>query len=154
MADLSGLPYFPLEFDKAGGIADPAQLDACRSHIASGTAVDLVVISHGWNNDMAEAEALYRDLFANVAAVLGGAGSARGLAVLGVLWPSKKFAEAALVPGRGANAAGLSQAGPDEALLAEQLDDLAGIFDHANPAAIKAAKECIGRLEELPQGAP
>ena len=30
---------------------------------------DLVVISHGWNNDMDEARALYRELFASIDAV-------------------------------------------------------------------------------------
>ena len=45
-----------------------------------------------WNNTQEAAESLYKDLFTNMAAVapelLG-----RKLAILGVIWPSKKFTE-------------------------------------------------------------
>ena len=71
---------------------------------------DLVVVAHGWNNDMADARALYRDLLANVRRALD-RGRAPGLAgrriaVLGVLWPSKKFADEDLIPGGGASLGG------------------------------------------------
>ncbi len=151
MSDLSGIPYFPLELDKAGKVIDVAQVDAFSSQVAGATSTDLIVISHGWNNDIAEAEVLYRDLFANVAAALGDIGAGKDLAVLGVLWPSKKFAEATLIPGHGAAAASFSQAGPDETQLARRLDDLAGTLDRPDPMRAEAAKMCIGKLEDSPK---
>ena len=65
---------------------------------------DLFVVAHGWNNDLDEARALYRGLFGNVRRTLdeGGAPALAGrkIAVLGVLWPSKSFAEKDLIRGR------------------------------------------------------
>src|SRR6185295_13819924 len=65
---------------------------------------DLFVISHGWNNDSAEAQELYEELFANLAAQMPShaALTDRKFAVVGIFWPSKKFADNELIPSGGA----------------------------------------------------
>jgi hypothetical protein len=129
MAELSGFPFFPVEFDKEGHMHDAAQLAALEAYLAQGGTTDLVVISHGWNNDMADAQGLYEKFLASAQTLLqagkvpGLAG--RKLAVFGVLWPSKKFADKELIPSGAAGAQ--STAELDD--LRSKLQDLHGVFD-------------------------
>ena len=87
MNDIAGIPYFEAEFDKKGALDSPAPL-------LPASVTDLFVVSHGWNNRRTRREALYQELFTNFMAV----GDARDLAgrsqaIVGVIWPSKKFDE-------------------------------------------------------------
>src|SRR5690242_15937504 len=87
MGDINGIPFQKVHFDKSGQrLDDPV--------VPAGT-TDLVVVSHGWNNDEQEAEALYTKLFRNLADVTrqDAAFGARKVAVIGVIWPSKRFDE-------------------------------------------------------------
>jgi hypothetical protein len=54
------LPHFPVEFTKSGQVFDPTQIDTLLNNVSAFT--DLFVVSHGWNNDMADATALYDHL--------------------------------------------------------------------------------------------
>ncbi len=67
-------PYFPLEFTKDGAINKADQLaalvDALTKPTGNQVVTDLLVLSHGWNDDMAEAEALYTTIGDHIAAVL------------------------------------------------------------------------------------
>ena len=121
MADVSGFPYFEVQFTKKGNLFEPAEKQAVMA--AVGGLDELFVVAHGWNNDIAEARALYRALFANVRRALDN-GRAPGLAgrrigVLGVLWPSKRFADEDLIPGGGASLGGAI----DDDTLAEQIEN-------------------------------
>jgi hypothetical protein len=119
------LPMFEVEFDKKGRIFDPAQVDAAVAGLRGGGFSDLFVISHGWNNDMADARDLYKRFFAAVESVRAGGvpnlGS-RKLAILAIFWPSKKFTDEELIPGGGA--VGAASGELDEAVLIQQLEDL------------------------------
>jgi hypothetical protein len=84
MSDIAGIPYLIARFDKDGTPQNEVTLP-------QGTA-DLFVISHGWNNTQEDAENLYKDLFKNLAAIAPELLS-RKLAIIGVIWPSKKFTE-------------------------------------------------------------
>ncbi len=127
--NLSGFRYRELLIDRSGDLVDPGQVDGIRAMLAGG-ATDLVVLSHGWNNDEREAF----DLYANLAAVLKkgidrrpSAWQHRRVCLLGVFWPSKKFADSDLIPG-GAAALDSPEDALREALLA-RLTDLKGVFD-------------------------
>ena len=48
------IPAFEIEFNKEGNEVDPHQLDAAIAGIKAAAATDLLVISHGWNNDIAD----------------------------------------------------------------------------------------------------
>lgn len=150
MGALSGFPYFEIEFDKDGAASDPAQSKALKAALQPGDTTDLIVISHGWNNDMAEARRLYEKFFASFrkrvdAGMPGIAG--RKFAVAAVLWPSKKFADQELIP---SGAAGLGAGVPDKAIL-EQLNALQGFFGGKNAdASLQKAKALVPKLENSP----
>jgi thioesterase domain-containing protein len=99
--------HFPVEFTKSGQIFDPTQVDALLHRLPAFT--DLFVVSHGWNNDMADATALYDNLFQSLSQVLGAEVVAdldgRRFGVVRIFWPSKKFTTEALIPGGGAASA-------------------------------------------------
>ncbi|HTE47134.1 MAG TPA: hypothetical protein VK636_17935 [Gemmatimonadaceae bacterium] len=107
MPDIAGVPYFELEFDKDVKLVHPEQQKAILDALdGDSVPTDLVVMSHGWNNDMGEARQLYGEFFKNYVAdrMSDGTIPARRLAIVGVLWPSKKFAEHDLIPGGAASA--------------------------------------------------
>src|SRR5258706_9094732 len=103
--------YFEVEFTKDGDIAQRQQVDDLIHFLyATGTTTDLFVISHGWNNDMNDARQLYVTFFGFLKAQLGSGKFAnlkqRKFTVLGILWPSKKFADQDLIPGSATGDAG------------------------------------------------
>jgi len=107
---------FEIEFTRDGLVFDEAQVTQLLD--AAHGLTDLLVLSHGWNNDKAEASGLYDTLCANLAKVVAAnvvpdlAG--REFGVLRIFWPSKRFADADLIPGGGAASANIEN---DEALL-------------------------------------
>ena len=151
MADLAGFPFFELQVDKSGQLVDPAEAQRAVDSLAQGGASDLFVFSHGWNNDIAEARELYKNFFGGVAALLRDGTppvAPRSFAVLGVFWPSKKFADEALIPGHAATTAGSPIT---TALLQKKIDDLKGAFD--NPDAdtlLDQASALLPKLQNSP----
>src|ERR671918_164843 len=63
MQDMHGFPYGEIEFTKHGEIHRSEQLDELLQMVERREITDLFVISHGWNNDMSEARALYQSFF-------------------------------------------------------------------------------------------
>jgi hypothetical protein len=166
MAELAGFSYFEVQFTKQGEPFEPRETAAVLGAVRAGALGpetgpagtdahprldDLFVISHGWNNDIAEARALYRNLFGSVRRRLeeGGAPALAGreMAVLGVLWPSKRFADEDLIPGGGASLGG----GIDDRAVQRQLEELKGAFDRPDEAALEQAKQLVPELEGSPQ---
>jgi pimeloyl-ACP methyl ester carboxylesterase len=130
---LGPFSYFPVEFTKDGDAFKTEELDAVLAAVGQPSQpngiTDLFVISHGWNNDIPEAEDLYTRIFGKVNEVLAQTNPAcdavrnRRAAVVGVLWPSKKFDDASLIAG-GAAAVGTDQS----ASLTQALDLLSGFM--------------------------
>ena len=94
MPELSEFPSAEMQFDRDAKIV--GNIDEVLD-VANGPCTDLIVMSHGWNNDAREARELYAKLAASMRAVLNEgripALQNRKIALVGVLWPSKKFAE-------------------------------------------------------------
>jgi hypothetical protein len=142
---------FDVEFDKQGKAFDPAQVSAVVS--AAPQLTDLFVISHGWNNNIADARSLYDRFFNSVNQVqaldLVPGLDGRTFGQLRVFWPSKKFEDSELIPGGGA--AGMT-AESDQALL-----DLLEKLKHdpprlgvpGAPADNPARESAISRAQEL-----
>lgn len=108
-----------VEFTKDGRVFDEHQVDALLQGLLGAT--DLLLLSHGWNNDREEATDLYDELLGSLENVgLPDSGPGSEIAVMRVLWPSKKFALESLIPGGGA-ASATSQS---DAALIEALEDL------------------------------
>src|ERR1041385_7650697 len=145
---IGSFQYYPLEFTKDGAINTAGQfaslIDALTTPTGKEVVTDLLVLSHGWNNDIPEAESLYSMIGDHIDAVLSkqGAGSAairaRNIIVCGILWPSKKFDDSALIPG---GAAGLDDASGTGAAAA--VDLLATFVDTPD------AKKALARAKEL-----
>ncbi len=140
METVAGLSLFPVQMTKNGQVFDANEVTALMRHVASlSKPVDLLVLSHGWNNDMAEARALYTELLGNIGPLPG-----RNVVVAGVFWPSKKFAESELIP-----AGGIASTGDrDAAMLKWRLADLADTFDGGGVAQVARLAELVDRLGE------
>jgi hypothetical protein len=111
---------------------------------------DVIVMSHGWNNNQADAESLYRGLFSNFAAI-GGAPQGK-LAIIGVIWPSKRFDElvAASASSNGAGGAaalGSKASAESDKMLVARLRELASFF--TTPAQKATLKELEALIPDL-----
>jgi hypothetical protein len=146
MKKVAGFDYFEVEFTKDGKVEDRSKVGELTDHLSGDEVTDLIVLAHGWNNDMDEARRLYERLLKSVSAQIDKAGfNDRSLAVLAVLWPSKKFAEEDLIAGSGASLSGV----PDDTELVERLEGLKGIFDAPRADEyLDRAKDLIPRLEQ------
>lgn len=130
---LRDFPYFRVEFNKDAQLVDAAEVAALMDYLAKNQeTTDLLVMSHGWNNNMAEAENLYDCLLAWARQlIVDGLAFNRKLVLLGVLWPSKRFTDQQLIPG---GAAGLLEDSIDD-----QLQELrSGVGAEAQDAIDKA----------------
>ena len=90
MATIGSSPYCWLEFS-ADGTPKTADVTALKAMLATPGLTDVVFISHGWRNDKTQAKGLYSELWANTEKALKR--DPRHIAVCGILWPSKTFAE-------------------------------------------------------------
>ena len=148
MTEYGNYPAFDIEYDTTGQLVDPAaetELVTWLTSAAGKPTTDLVVMSHGWNNDMSEARQLYADFFASVAAVHASYKVAqnRTFAVAAVLWPSKRFADADLIAG------GAAALPPDPTQqLNTQLDQLKLAFA-ANPTSAKSIEDARAQIPKL-----
>jgi hypothetical protein len=146
MADIAGIPYVEAAFDKNGTLENHVTLPA--------GVTDLFVISHGWNNNAADARALYQRFFENFVAVaqpndLPG----RTFAIVGVIWPSKKFDELVAVsgaPGGTQGSASLSAAdAQSRKALEDKLERMKETFaEPAQKQVLDEAKALLPELEE------
>ena len=96
MSALDHYDYRQLQVAKDGSLVDRDQVRALRKLADDST--DVLVVSHGWNNDMAEAHQLYERIATSLDAVRAASdarGSDREVAICGVMWPSKRFADVA-----------------------------------------------------------
>ena len=144
MNDIAGIPYVAACFDKDG-----AALNKQEVKLPDGT-TDVIVVSHGWNNTQEQAEEFYTALFTNFAAVASDQ-LQKKIAIVGVIWPSKRFTDvvnaAVAEQARSGGAAfGTSSTAADETIKAK-LAVIATMFDKKASRKITAAKNQIGKLE-------
>src|SRR3990170_8311031 len=146
METIAGIPYTEAEFDKDG------KLIGSQPTLTGVT--DLFVISHGWNNNAADARTLYRHFFTNFMAVgkpedLAG----RACAVIGVIWPSKKFDELVAAADSGEAAQGSAGLGTgaaeSRAELEAKLDAMKRFFvEPGQQQSIEEARTLLPDLED------
>ncbi len=154
MEKIGDWPFLKLTFTRQGE-PDTTERDALFAALDSELSqiTDLMVVVHGWNNNTADATALYRDLTGNMVALAKTGHSAtlkgRQIAILGAYWPSMKWTDEELKPAADVRAAATGVAMPDlaTALLGEKLDRLGEAlgFEQARLAAVK---EAAARLED------
>jgi hypothetical protein len=147
---------FDLEFNKHGQLHDASQVTRLLAGLDGVT--DLLVVSHGWNNDMADARELYDKLLGNIDRLLALRAHARFthlaplapsvFAACQLFWASKKFTEDELIPGVGA--ASVESGGRSDAALETVLDRLAENPDRLGDKSMPPVrKELVRRAKEL-----
>ena len=147
MATKSGFPYAELEFDAKGKFG-AAQLKAALDTLRAPGLTDVLVLSHGWNNDIADARkwyGAYLDFLRKEVDTRNVPGiDTRKVGVIAVFWPSKKFADSELVAG---NASSVG-APVTKASVKKQLTLLASAFpDKASKAKFAAAEKLLDKIE-------
>lgn len=150
MQTVQGFPYIEFAVGKDGQVLDPAARAEALAFFGGGQVSEVLVLCHGWNNDMAEARALYQQLLAELRKLVDAKKPAlpgRSLGVLAVLWPSKKFADKDLIPGQAAS----HNKGPMVAALKAQLQAMKGGFDAPDAdARLVRAKALLPKLPDSP----
>lgn len=142
MDTIAKIPYMLVHFDKSGAAQNPVVLP-------DGTK-DLFVVSHGWNNSQEDAEKLYRELFTHFADVAPESVRNRKLAILGIIWPSKKFTDLVEATAKSGGAASMGGNKQADATLHVKLDLLQDMFGPDSAATIQQAKDQIGALDDDP----
>ena len=148
--DIKGIPYSIAEFDKEGKPLNEPAVPADTT--------DLIVVSHGWNNDRQAAETLYHKLFENFADVTENDADikARRIAIVGIIWPSNKIDELMTeISALGAQAGGAAAVGghvdkaASQAAIHDAIDRVAPLFDDADAAGkIAALHEIVPQLDD------
>jgi hypothetical protein len=151
MSEKSGFSYFEVQFSKTGDVHDREEVTALKKHLDSSDATDLLVLAHGWNNDMQEARGLYEGMLGELRKAIRArriTGAPERITVLAVLWPSKKFADVELTA---SGAAGLASAVTDDVLF-RQIDRLEELLDDPVQAQpLETLKALVPRLEDSPK---
>jgi hypothetical protein len=152
LTHFGGFPAFEVMYDTGGHLVDPTAEQDALDYFGPGPSpkgdgkdiTDIIVISHGWNNDIPEARALYMAYFASLRANAASIPAGRSIGVVALFWPSKRFAESGNIPG---GAAGIASAA--DLLLSAQLDQLAELFgaDPASAGKIAHARSLLPVLE-------
>jgi hypothetical protein len=108
------------------------------------------VVSHGWNNSQEDAEKLYTELFTNFAAVAPANLLSRKLAIVGIIWPSKKFTDLVEAAAQSGGGASLGSSREADETIRTKLDLLQDLFGPESAKTIQEAKDQIKALEENP----
>lgn len=134
---IDGHPFWRLEFDQDGDF-NPEQKSEVVAGLESAALGDLVLFSHGWNNDEQVAKSLYDRWFRRLSAQLG---AGRTVGYVGIRWPAQWWRDEPIPdfePSSGGHTSGAAavtgsatiEAG-SPALDPAQLDDLKALFPNA-----------------------
>jgi hypothetical protein len=121
---VAGFPFWELRFDKDGRPASSAAIDTFLRETAAQGLTDLLVFSHGWNNDPKTARDLYLRFFTEVKKLLDNPQIPKRrqakVGTAGVIWPSILLPdeEKAAASAAAGGAAGLA-GGPERDLFTE-----------------------------------
>ncbi|HEV2922231.1 MAG TPA: serine-threonine protein kinase [Actinomycetota bacterium] len=173
--EIAGRPHWEVGFDERGN-PDQGEAAALLAELPGKDLTDLLVFSHGWNSDRRQARRLYQRYFQQVPVLLERAGSPARVGTLGVVWPSKRWADEPEPTGElgGGGAAGLADGAapappPADPDLVEDLkdvfpgddqrralDELARLLAERpeDPAALARFQTLMGELTETADDDP
>jgi serine protease AprX len=142
--------FYPLRFNRDAELVAPEERAAILA--AAQNFDDLIVLAHGWNNDMDEAKnSLFAPLLQSLRGLLPSRTELadRRIGCVGVFWPSKRFADAELIPGGAAALNAVDDLAPlFDALLTDFFPGDGRIFDAPDAnAKLTAAKALLPQLE-------
>jgi hypothetical protein len=166
------LPHWEVSFDEQGR-PNQGEADRLLAELPGRDLTDLFVFAHGWNSDRGQARRLYDLYFGQVPDQLARGGGAARAGWVGVVWPSKRWAdEPEPTADTGGGAAGLGDAPaapPADPALVEDLKDVFGGDDQRraldelarllatrpeDPAALARFQALMGELSASPDAAP
>jgi hypothetical protein len=151
---MKNFPGRDVEFTKAGKVSKTEMIQSVLHMIGHDRITDLLVVSHGWNNDKDEANLLYQELLHSIGTEIERTPALNGrvFGVMRVFWPSKKFADEQLKPGGAASA---SKFNPAKEQLFNHLQILEKGFDAKDSKAILSkAKAAVKKMDtDANQGA-
>ena len=158
MTEIAGWPHWQIHFGRAGE-TDAQARAAITDQIAQADLTDLIVMSHGWNNDEIRAGRLYEQWLGMLPPLLPAQSTAR-VGTVGVFWPAALWPDE--LPPAGEDAEGGAAAVPEtagsavKALAAvyqdpEQrliLDQLARLIEDqpTDPEALNRFHDLMGQL--------
>jgi hypothetical protein len=94
---VAGFPYWEVSFDEQGHLAQAQEADTVVAELPGQGLTDLFIFSHGWQNDRQMARDLYRGYFQLMRDLLDlptvHPRRAATPGTLGVIWPSKRWAD-------------------------------------------------------------
>ena len=165
--EIAGRPHWEVGFDERG-TPNQGEVNALLTELPGRDLTDLLVLAHGWNSDRGQARRLYQLYFQQVPGLLAQGGSQARVGTLGVVWPSKRWADEPEPTGElaGGGAAGLGDAAepapppPDPDLVEDlkdvftgddqrrALDELARLLAERpeDPAALARFQDLMGEL--------
>ena len=95
---------YEIHFNKEAEEVEVSQFIAFKKAVLQKDYTDLIVLAHGWNNDIEEAKDLYGRLLEQISASIDEKNDvSKRFASLHVFWPSKKFAKRELISGGAAS---------------------------------------------------
>ena len=149
-SNIHGFPFARIEFKKNGAIHIPDEVRAVAEMCKTLELSDLLVVSHGWNNNVTEATELYEALAGSMRTLLDSGVAPKiprhKTGFLGVFWPSKKFTPEELQPGGGASLAGAEHL---DALLVQEIGALGEFSSHPEASTlVREALDALQRVEE------
>jgi hypothetical protein len=169
------LPHWEVSFDERGR-PDQAEAERLLAELPGKDLTDLFVFAHGWNSDRGQARRIYDLYFGQVPDLLARGGGAARAGWVGVVWPSKRWADEPEPTADlgGGGAAGLGEgaaaaaAPPDPALVEDlkdvfegdeqrrALDELARLLATRpeDPAALARFQTLMGELAGAPDAEP
>jgi len=138
-------PFYPVQFKKDGTVFQTSDVDSLLNGVKAPT--DLLVMCHGWNNNMDDAKDLYCALAGLIKVQVDAtpALAGRTYVICGVLWPSKKFEDKDLIP---SGAASLNDAVSVDQLKA-RVGDLRSLFAGSDWPGADAAPADLDEIAGL-----
>jgi hypothetical protein len=143
----SGFVYQAVQYDLEGQPVNPEEVSAALNMPEGQHLTDLLVLSHGWNNNIPEAQSLYEGWMQNARHILDGLNGSLGertFGVLGLHWPSKRFTDQEDIPG---GAAGLGS-DHDLVTIQAQLENLMQSVPDETKHKLEDAQALLEHLED------
>lgn len=143
---VAGFAFWEIGFDDKARFTDRKAIDAMVKELPGQALTDLLILSHGWNNDRRVARGLYERLLGEMRGVLGSVALREGakLGAAGVYWPSMRWADESAPDGGGGGAASFGAPASDK----QTVEELKAVYPRAKQR--KAIDELARLLDERP----
>jgi len=146
VAQVSGLAFWEIGFDEQAKFLDRKAIDAMVAELPGQALTDLIILSHGWNNDRRYARGLYERLLGEIRGVLDAVALRKGakLGAAGVYWPSMRWADESAPDNAGGGAASFGAPRSDK----QTVEELKAVYPTAKQQ--RAIDELARLLDERP----